>query len=348
MSSFDKVIGYSSIKRELLQICDMIRNRTIYEEMGARLPHGLLLHGNPGLGKSLLANCFIEECGLNTVTVRWDKGGDAFIDSIAQAFAKAKEEAPSILLLDDMDKFANEDNSRCDAPEYVAVQAGIDDVKETDVFVIATVNEICKLPDSLRRSGRFDRKIGVWTPTAVDAEAIIAHYLSRKRVSDDINMKDLAKMMSYHSCAELETILNEAAIRAAFARKDSIGMEDMVGTVLKQQYGASEDDPYNSEDVIKRLRFMRRGIWWRVKFYPPAALGSLPCFPPEKIAAAALSIPVQRFPIPVKRSLRWPVKPPWRCSIRAACKGLWQRHQARGQLHSLGGRQYGSDGIFSA
>ena len=140
MSSFDKVIGYRSIKRELLQICDMIRNRTIYEEMGARLPHGLLLHGNPGLGKSLLANCFIEECGLNTVTVRRDKGGDAFIDSIAQAFAKAKEEAPSILFLDDMDKFANEDNSRCDAPEYVAVQAGIDDVKETDGFVS------CRIP----------------------------------------------------------------------------------------------------------------------------------------------------------------------------------------------------------
>ena len=70
MNSFDKVIGYKSIKRELLQICDMIRNRTIYEKMGARLPHGLLLYGDPGLGKSLLANCFMEECGLNTVTVR--------------------------------------------------------------------------------------------------------------------------------------------------------------------------------------------------------------------------------------------------------------------------------------
>ena len=124
MSSFDKVIGYRSIKRELLQICDMIRNRTIYEEMGAHLPHGLLLYGAPGLGKSLLANCFMEECGLNTVTVRRDKSGDAFINSIAQAFAKAKEEAPSVLFLDDMDKFANEDDSRCDTPEYVAVQAG--------------------------------------------------------------------------------------------------------------------------------------------------------------------------------------------------------------------------------
>lgn len=259
MNSFDKVIGYKSIKRELLQICDMIRNRTIYEKMGARLPHGLLLYGDPGLGKSLLANCFMEECGLNTVTVRRDKGGDAFINSIAQAFAKAKEEAPSVLLLDDMDKFANEDSSRCDAPEYVAVQAGIDDVKETAVFVIATANEIRKLPDSLCRSGRFDRKIRIQPPTAADAEAIIAHYLSGKRVSDDINMKDLTKMMSYHSCAELETILNEAAIRAAFARKDSIGMEDMVGTVLKQQYGASEDVPHNSEEAVKKTALHEAG-----------------------------------------------------------------------------------------
>ena len=64
MSSFEKVIGYRSIKRELLQICDMIRNRAIYEEMGARLPHGLLLYGDPGLGKSLLAKCFIEEAAV--------------------------------------------------------------------------------------------------------------------------------------------------------------------------------------------------------------------------------------------------------------------------------------------
>ena len=117
MNAFDKVIGYKSIKRELLQVCDMIRNRAIYEEMGARLPHGLLLYGDPGLGKTLLAKCFMEESGLNTITVRRDQGGDAFVNSITQAFTKAKAEAPAILFLDDMDKFANEDASRCDAPE---------------------------------------------------------------------------------------------------------------------------------------------------------------------------------------------------------------------------------------
>lgn len=218
-----------------------------------------------------------------------------------------------------MDKFANEDNSRCDAPEYVAVQAGIDDVKETDVFVIATVNEICKLPDSLRRSGRFDRKIGVWTPTAADAEAIIAHYLSRKRVSDDINMKDLTKMMSYHSCAELETILNEAAIRAAFARKDSIGMEDMVGMVLKQQYGASEDVPHNSEEAVKKAALHEAGHLVACEILSPGSVGFASLLPSRENRCGGFVHNCNVCcPIPVKRSLRWPVKPPWRCSIRGS------------------------------
>lgn len=259
MNAFDKVIGYKATKRELLQLCDMLRNREIYEEMGARLPHGLLLYGDPGLGKTLLARCFVEESGLHTITVRRDKGGDAFIDGITQAFASAKTKAPSIVLLDDMDKFANEDDTHCDAPEYAAVQAGIDDVKDTGVFVIATANDIRKLPSSLRRSGRFDRKIGLRAPTASDAEEIITHYLKTKRVSDSVNMEDLTRMMRYNSCAELETILNEAAVRAAFARKTGIDMEDMVSVVLKQQYGAQEDMPRVSDEVIEKVALHEAG-----------------------------------------------------------------------------------------
>lgn len=259
MNAFDKVIGYKATKRELLQLCDMLRNREIYEEMGARLPHGLLLYGDPGLGKTLLARCFVEESGLHTITVRRDKGGDAFIDGITQAFASAKTKAPSIVLLDDMDKFANEDDTHCDAPEYAAVQAGIDDVKDAGVFVIATANDIRKLPSSLRRSGRFDRKIGLRAPTVSDAEEIITHYLKTKRVSDSVNMEDLTRMMRYNSCAELETILNEAAVRAAFARKTGIDMEDMVSVVLKQQYGAQEDMPRVSDEVIEKVALHEAG-----------------------------------------------------------------------------------------
>lgn len=282
MNAFDKVIGYKATKRELLQLCDMLRNREIYEEMGARLPHGLLLYGDPGLGKTLLARCFVEESGLHTITVRRDKGGDAFIDGITQAFASAKTKAPSIVLLDDMDKFANEDDTHCDAPEYAAVQAGIDDVKDAGVFVIATANDIRKLPSSLRRSGRFDRKIGLQAPTASDAEEIIAHYLKTKRVSGSVNMEDLTRMMRYNSCAELETILNEAAVRAAFARKTGIDMEDMVSVVLKQQYDAQEDMPRVSDEVIERVALHEAGHLVVCEALCPGSVGFASLFPSDE------------------------------------------------------------------
>ena len=282
MNAFDKVIGYKTTKRELLQLCDMLRNREIYEEMGARLPHGLLLYGDPGLGKTLLARCFVEESGLHTITVRRDKGGDAFIDGITQAFASAKTKAPSIVLLDDMDKFANEDDTHCDAPEYAAVQAGIDDVKDAGVFVIATANDIRKLPSSLRRSGRFDRKIGLRAPTASDAEEIITHYLKTKQVSDSVNMEDLTRMMRYNSCAELETILNEAAVRAAFARKTGIDMEDMVSVVLKQQYGTQEDMPRVSDEVIEKVALHEAGHLVVCEALCPGSVGLASLLPSDE------------------------------------------------------------------
>lgn len=129
MSAFDKVIGYETIKNELLQICDMVHNKERYEALGAKLPQGILLYGDPGLGKTLIAKCFIEESGLKSYVVRRNKGNDDFISNITETFQKAKENAaPCIVFLDDMDKFANEDSDHRDAEEYVAVQSGIDEV----------------------------------------------------------------------------------------------------------------------------------------------------------------------------------------------------------------------------
>jgi len=146
MNTFDKIIGYDSIKEELLQIVDMIHNKEIFEDLGAKLPQGVLLAGDPGLGKTLMAKCFIEAAGIPSFTIRRDKGNDDFVGGITETFMKAKENAPSIVFLDDMDKFANEDDRHCDAEEYVAVQSGIDEVKGYDVFVLATVNNFDKLP----------------------------------------------------------------------------------------------------------------------------------------------------------------------------------------------------------
>lgn len=273
MNEFDKVIGYESIKKELLQICDMIHNKKIYEEMGAKLPKGVLLFGAPGLGKTLMAKCFVTESGLSAYTVRRNSGTDNFVGEITKIFEKAKENAPAIVLLDDMDKFANEDQNHRDAEEYVAVQAGIDEVKESDVFVLATANHIRKLPDSLLRSGRFDRKIEVCAPTAKDADEIVRHYLKNKKVSDDINLEDVTKMIQYSSCAELEAILNDAAILAAFARRESITMNDMVQSVLKTKYNAPDVYTKTSEEELRKTALHEAGHLVACEALIPGSVG---------------------------------------------------------------------------
>lgn len=259
MSAFDKIIGYKTIKVELEQICDMIHNKEIYEALGAKMPHGLLLYGEPGLGKTLMAKCFIEESGLVAYTVRRNKGTDDFVGEIASAFHRAKENAPAIVFLDDMDKFANEDEDRRDAAEYVAIQSGIDEVRDSEVFVLGTANNVRKLPGSLTRSGRFDRKIEVCSPSPADSYEIIRHYLKDKKIADDLNLEDVAMMIQYSSCAELETILNEAAILAAYSRQEQITMKNMVNAVLRMEYKAPDSFTKTSEDDIRRIALHEAG-----------------------------------------------------------------------------------------
>ncbi len=272
MSSFDKVIGYDTIKNELIQICDMINNKDKYTKLGAKLPAGVLLYGEPGLGKTLMAKCFIDECKLEAFTIRKNKS-ENFVEYIAETFKKAKEKAPAIIFLDDMDKFANEDNDRRDAEEYVAVQAGIDDVKGFDVFVFATVNEYNKLPRSLTRSGRFDRCIEVCSPNEGDCIKIISHYLENKKVDDDINIDDISKMISYSSCAELETIMNEAAIIAGYKRKECIEMEDIVSAVLKMEYNSPDDYTKMTEAELKKIAFHEAGHLVMSEILCPGSIG---------------------------------------------------------------------------
>ena len=272
MNNFDKIIGYEPIKKELLQVCDMIKNREIYANLGAKLPSGVLLYGKPGLGKSLMAKCFIEECNLNTFTVRKSKS-ENFVEYITETFNKAKENAPALIFLDDMDKFANEDDDHSDAEEYVAVQSGIDSVKGFDVFVIATVNDIKKLPDSLKRAGRFDKCIEFYNPTFSENVRIIKHYLENKNVTKNINVDDIAKMLCSSSCAELETLLNEAAIIAGYKRKSFIEIEDIVESVLKVEYGSAGSYTKRSIEELKHTAYHEAGHLLMCEVLYPESVG---------------------------------------------------------------------------
>ena len=249
-SEFEKkIFGYEPIVLQLMQVADMCKNESVYEELGATLPKGILLYGEPGLGKSLLASCFSKETGRQTFLLRRNKNSRNFTDEITKTFAEAKMAAPSVIFCDDLDHFASDDDND---EEFNVVQGEIDDLGDADVIVIATANEYRRLPHSLRRSGRFDITIHVPAPEQKDAEKIIDFYLKDKAVGDDINVSDISKMLVGMSCSDLQDILNQAAIFAGYDRAKKIDMKYFVKAALLTRYDSLEGyDEISQEEKEK-------------------------------------------------------------------------------------------------
>ncbi|WP_026527998.1 AAA family ATPase [Butyrivibrio sp. VCD2006] len=240
MSAFDNVIGFTDIKVELIRFCDVLRNMDKYKKLGVTLPRGILLYGDPGIGKTMIAKSFIEESGYKSFTVRKDKPDGDFVNEIRNTFDKAKKEPQAIVFLDDMDKFANEDEFHRDAEEYVAVQACIDECKGSGVFVLATANDRYCMPDSLTRAGRFDKVIEMKCPEGEDAKKIISYFLSKKQIIGDVDLEEISRLMEGHSCAELEAVINEAGIYAGFDRRDKVEQKDIIKACMRMIFDAPE------------------------------------------------------------------------------------------------------------
>lgn len=253
MDKFDKVIGYDDIKVVLRRYCDVFKNLETYKQLGVKTPRGILLYGDPGLGKSLLAKCFIEATGLKTYTIRKERPDGEFINYIKDTFNDAKDNAPAIVFLDDMDKFANEDVEHRDAEEYVAIQACIDDCRDSDVFVIATVNDKWCLPDSLIRVGRFDKDIEVNRPEGEDAVKILSYYIKQKKNVNNVDAEEIAKILGSRSCAELENVINEAGIYAGYENKEYIDNDDMMKACMELLFGVPQNATKVSIESLRRI-----------------------------------------------------------------------------------------------
>lgn len=236
MSEFEKIIGYTDIVNELERYVDVLKKPEKYFNLGVKLPRGILLSGDPGLGKTLIATCFIKEAGCKTYTIRKMQSDGDFVNIIRDTFEKAKKDDLAVVFLDDMDKYANEDNFHRDADEYVTVQSCIDDCEKGKVFVIATVNNKDCLPESLLRAGRFDRVIEMTLPTGKDSLEIVKYYMRQKKVVDNIDYEEVARLLENHSCAELETVVNEAGIYAGRAGKAYIDQEDIVKAGIRMLF----------------------------------------------------------------------------------------------------------------
>ena len=119
MSAFDKIIGYELIKEELRQLADCLKSTNKYRTRGVSIPRGLLLEGDPGVGKTSMTMCLVAESGRKAFICRKDTHDGDFVEHIREVFEEAEENAPSIVVLDDMDKFANAEGRNCYAEEYV-------------------------------------------------------------------------------------------------------------------------------------------------------------------------------------------------------------------------------------
>ena len=259
MSEFDKIIGYADIKDELIRFCDVLKNFKEYKRMGVEIPSGILLYGEPGIGKIILAKSFIKESKIKSFTIRKDKHSREFVNHIRNIFYKAKKEECAIVFLDDIDKFANEDDFHKDAEEYVVVQSCIDDCKGSNVFVLATANNIYCLPNSLMRAGRFDKVIQMTCPDGDDAKKIIKHFLSKKRVFGDIDIDDISSFLVGHSCAELEMVINEAGIYAVFDKRAKIDQRDIIKACMRLIFDAPESVEYIDSNILKRVAIHESG-----------------------------------------------------------------------------------------
>ena len=248
---FDTIIGYESIKNELYKISHILRDTNTYTNKGIQLPSGLLLLGDPGVGKTSMANALIKASERKTYVCKKDKVKGTFTSYIKSTFTRAINSGqPCIILLDDLDKFANDDYEHCDSEEFVVVQSCMDSVKNKDIFIIATVNDIDKLPMSLYRAGRFDTHIFVENPTAEDAEAIVKYYLSNKNVVD-LDYRTVSRLLGGASCAQLETVVNEAGILSLYKGHENITMDDVTRACLRIIYDAPESCIVT--DPVKRM-----------------------------------------------------------------------------------------------
>ncbi len=237
MGRFENVIGYAVVKEKLNMALDAMLDSEKYRKLGVTIPKGILLDGEPGVGKTLLAKEFVKESKRKSFTIRKNKADGDFVDLIREIFSEAAKNTPSIILLDDMDKFANEDSYHCNAEEYVTIQSCIDDVRDKDVFVIATTNSLKNMPDSLLRSGRFDWVFKLKVPDTEDSEKIFAYYLKDKRVERDVDTMELARFARGYSCASLEKVVNDAGLHAGYEGRELISQEDLKQSCLRTFYG---------------------------------------------------------------------------------------------------------------
>lgn len=245
--TFDDVAGLDEEKHEMIEIVDFLKNPKRFYEMGAKIPRGVLLCGQPGTGKTLIAKAIAGQANVPFISM----SGSEFIEMFAglgasrvrKLFEKAKKIAPCIIFIDEIDAIGSRRSSGSGAESennqtlnQLLVEMDGFDTEET-VIVLAATNRPEMLDKALLRPGRFDRRITIALPDLRGREAILNIHAKEKKFAEDVNLKSIAEDTAGFTGAELANILNEAAIIATMNEHEAITNKDIEDAVKKVTVG---------------------------------------------------------------------------------------------------------------
>ena len=268
-TTFDDVAGLDEEKQEMIEIVNFLKNPDEFYKMGAKIPRGVLLCGQPGTGKTLIAKAIAGEAEVPFISM----SGSEFIEMFAglgasrvrKLFEKAKKMSPAIIFIDEIDAIgarrtdasgAETENNQT-LNQLLVEMDGFD--SDNTVIVLAATNRPEMLDKALLRPGRFDRQITIGLPDMNGREKILEIHAKNKQLADDVNLKTIAGDTAGFTGAELENILNEAAIIATVKKHEAITNKDIDDAIKKVTVGVEKHSRIMSEKDKKLTAYHEAG-----------------------------------------------------------------------------------------
>ena len=252
---FTDVAGNEAAKQDLSEVVDFLKNPKKYEKLGAKIPRGVLLAGDPGTGKTLMARAVAGEANVPFFSISGSEFAEMFVgvgaSRVRDLFSKAKKNAPSIIFIDEIDAVAHKRDARGGAGredeqtlnQILVEMDGFDN--ESGVIVIAATNRVDMLDKALLRPGRFDRHVDVTLPERKDRLAILEVHFKNKPAAKSVDLEALAAKTAGSSGADLANIANEAAITAA-----RLGHKEITGADVTEAFERVAIGPERKSKVM--------------------------------------------------------------------------------------------------
>ncbi|MCR5746756.1 MAG: ATP-dependent zinc metalloprotease FtsH [Lachnospiraceae bacterium] len=268
--TFKDVAGLVEEKEDLEEIVDFLKNPAKYTAVGARIPKGIILVGPPGTGKTLLAKAVAGEAGVPFFSISGSDFVEMFVgvgaSRVRDLFSEAKKNAPCIVFIDEIDAVARRRGTGLggghDEREQTLNQmlVEMDGFGENEgIIVMAATNRVDILDPAIMRPGRFDRKIGVGSPDVKGREDILKVHAKNKPLGDDVDLTQIAQTTAGFTGADLENLLNEAAIKTAKEDRAYITQEDIKSSFVKVGIGSEKRSKIISDEEKKITAYHEAG-----------------------------------------------------------------------------------------